>query len=397
MTDTKKTFVQDLLGGLLFVVGAFLAFSIAMFWLGDGASENPNLTTRIVLAAIELTGAVMGFVVGLTCALLGGVLFFATRRVSLLRHGGGATGVLLGFLFAYGAFSSGGAGSIGGAPVAVLGASTLALVTTGLIALFLVCATVWGVWVPRRSQFSSKLGESSPVSAALREGDEGGVTSAEAAALLPLDDNEEPIVPAHPIDVRLEGGVPEGTLAIQSTVPNEPIHEPDTSQTDVAISGINAGLEAVQSELPDGHLAQAESADIHSGAEFELESAHEDSAQSPSLAEAVSLVSRYELDRPSWEAGVMVDEEEPNAAVIEVAESFVEVAGVEEEEVRELAEEVEVAAQPTIAPDAFVVTSEPEFDWGAGQEGSATEEVDAEEDVEVDDDVDDDVDEDVDE
>ena len=390
MTDTKKTFVQDLLGSLLFVVGAFLAFSIAMFWLGDGATANPNLSTRIVLAAIDLTGSVMGFVVGLSCAFLGGVLFFTAKRVSLLRHGGGALGVLIGLTFIYGGFSTAGAGLLGATFTDLLGASALASIVSVVVGLFLVSATVWGAWLPHKSRFSSKLGESSPVSAALREGDEGGVTTAEAAALLPVDENEEPIVPAHPIDVRLKGGVPEGTSAIRSKEPNEHLHEPETSQVDDASGGFDAGMETVQPEPADGDLVEAGAADIEAEATVESQSAVQASAESGSdasavspAASAVSPVVSFELERPSWEMDVIEEAvEEPQASIDEVTESVVEV--VEEQGAAGSLSVEEAEAEVSVASDSesFIVKGEPEFDWGGEEEESgaiASEEAEEEE------------------
>ncbi len=204
---SKKSPLQDAFGAILFATGAFLAFSVAMFWLEGGARENPNPTTAVVIGVIDALGPLMGFACGLGLAALGGAMFFARRSVSWGRHLAGLTGLLIGSTLILGAASVGAGGTLGGVFENVLADRFLGALASTLVGAFIVAVTVWVAWMPARERISLKLGESNPVSAALREGDEIGVSSAEAAALLPLDEGSDPVVPAHPIDVRLRGRV----------------------------------------------------------------------------------------------------------------------------------------------------------------------------------------------
>ncbi len=204
--NRSKGPAQDALGLLFFAAGAFLAFSIAMYWVEDGAREEPNPTTAVVVAVVRAFGAFPSFASAILVALLGGLLFFAPRPVSAGRHLAGIGGLLLGTAWILGTVWPGSGGAVGGWFAGWLGNPVLAGVLSLIVGAFVACAAVWFAWIPARSRIPAKLGETMQVSAVLRENDAAGVSSAEAAALLPVNEDSEPIVPAHPIDLRLRGG-----------------------------------------------------------------------------------------------------------------------------------------------------------------------------------------------
>ena len=385
MTDTKKSFVQDILGSLLFIVGAFLAISIGMFWF-EGAPENPNFSTAIVITAIEKIGTAMGLLFGLTAATLGGIFFFSSSPVAVLRHGGGALGLLLGLSLVVGAFSADAAGQLGSLFPVLMGPSVLASITSLVVGLFVVAVTAWGAWLPRSFGISAKLGEPNPVSAALREGDEGGVTSAEAAALLPLDENEEPIVAAHPIDVRLKGGIPEGTLPIESQSSDEPFYGSAENQGHTEAGSVTAEVDVVSAHAVDEDLVAApfgatgvedepgalDTAGV--GAETgDSEPVREVRGSATPVTTPIESSALGNLPRPSWET--MSEDEQEEA---QPAASIVEPAPI-------LVEHVIPVAAPEVArelttPAEYTIKGEPEFDWGAsGESGEAEASTSAEE------------------
>lgn len=235
MTDEKaaKSPLQDVLGLVLFVAGAFLAISVAMFWIAGGDGGDANLSTRTMLTVIRAVGEVPGFGAGLLLVGLGCGLFFARGPVPLGRHLAGGIGALLGATFLLGAFRAGGA--VGGMFDTLLTSRAWGMGFALAVGSFVLFASVWVAWIPSRRRISMKLGESAPVSAALREGDDAGVSSAEAAALLPVDADSEPIVPAHPIDARLRGR--KGARVVPSPLPSpkssrgaEPPDSPEPAQ-----------------------------------------------------------------------------------------------------------------------------------------------------------------------
>ena len=134
MTDTteKKSFLQDIIGALVFVAGAFLAVSVAMFWSGGGASDA-NPTTRGVVAVIDGVGSAPAFLAGIGLAAIGGLAFFVGGLRGLGRHALGAAGLFFVTVVLAGALVPGSGGALGGVFESMLGPGTLARILGAIV------------------------------------------------------------------------------------------------------------------------------------------------------------------------------------------------------------------------------------------------------------------------
>jgi len=224
MSEAKsQTPLVAFLAGLgLFAVGVLFTTQVVLSQARPPGQATDGFTGATV-ELVRVAGVAPLLVAGAGLAILGAALAFSTGRVTWARHLLGCLGVATATGLLFGGFSvelggragallpgaiGGGAGGTGGAVGAIAGLIAGASV---------LAATLYLAWWPARPSISPKLREAGSVSTALREGDVDGVTSAEAAALLPAAGerpSEPPATAEQPSDVRRSGGVPEGALPL---------------------------------------------------------------------------------------------------------------------------------------------------------------------------------------
>ncbi len=262
-TADERSLGRDALGLLLFGLAVLLGVSVFL-WMTRPA-EVPQGTTAFFTELVELLGAWPLLALSVALAVLGGRLWVAGVARGLARHmlGAGLTALALAFLA--GAIFPGAGGAFGawsgGTVTSEL--TIFAGVPAGLLALGLA---IWLVWL---RPADGSLPDAPPRFATLEglSAESEGLSADEAAALLPSDPPADgtggpsgwggtlatprpPVTgrsipispelpPLYPPDVRLTGGIPEGTQPLSGLS-----HEPASFQPVPAAGGFPASLDS---------------------------------------------------------------------------------------------------------------------------------------------------------
>lgn len=370
-----KTRGQDLIGLLLCGLGGLFGVSI---FLSMGQREpQESVWTAPIVGLIEAVGTWPGLALSLGLAVLGTALFLHSRELSVGRHLLGIVGLSLGLALILGALVADGGGALGSLlPETVRGTlgTVLAVLSGGLV----LGVSCWLSWFQTQAD-SAWAGLAGPIPAALRAEESEGVSQAEAAALVRAPRTPEPL-PAQPaaplpspaptveepLDVRLSGGVPEGTQPLdggypraESTAVAPPPVEAATGDSGVTLLGSPRTSER-------SPIAPTWEDETTSGDDTfdELEEVA-DEAEAAGEALAEKAIALPEIEVEPVEAPAQVDEPEPEPE----PEAEASAPGLDEripeaEEVEEEAVQDELAAEPEVeeseAEASLPVESEPE-------------------------------------
>ncbi len=226
--QTKNSFERsDLLGLALFVPGAFLCVLVVMDWLHSGGG---GWTGRLATSVVAALGHVAPLVAALGFGAVGVAVYLRGDRESLGRHGLAVLGTAAGSAVLLGSVSRDAGGALGRASGGWLAAEAGEFlgVLAGLAA---TVVPVWLFWIrgtglPRTIPASPAPPEGSP-----SDSGADGVSSAEAAALVPDERfvsymeqvwrhtrttpsaRSGPASP-YPEDVRRKGQIPPGAKAL---------------------------------------------------------------------------------------------------------------------------------------------------------------------------------------
>lgn len=239
---------RDAAGLGLFALATLLGVSV--FMSISSPAVEPRGTTALFTGLSRLFGPWPLFAFALTLAFLGGRLWVAGQAKGLVRFVAGAAAVTLALSILASAAVAGTGGTfgdwIGG------GLSSVLTPFAGVpLALLLLVGVVWAVWfrTPGTQTPSPYVEKAAPRRAA--QADSDGLTPDEAAALLPLrarapheqesQDGDGPaspeaanvtgrsiqvapdLRPLYPPDVRLQGGIPEGTRPLETRDQAQPL------------------------------------------------------------------------------------------------------------------------------------------------------------------------------
>ena len=377
----QKTKGQDWLGLGLAVVGGFCAVSILLSLRGQ---ESSNLLTAPVDALMNSLGPWAGLVLSVGLAGLGVMLFLRPEQMPSTRNLMGWIGSACGVSLIVGAISADSGGVLGGLAPAGLG-SSVGLFVGLIVGLLVLVGTVWGVWLSDRVG-APKL----PSHGALvptRKADADGVSAAEAMALQPT---REPAArgsegPAHEMDVRLSGGIPAGTQALEPDTDTPPARPQasgamlwDAGPVGVAAPMEDADAVAVEPEPLDEPEAIAAPEPTGLPAAPSWERLEEDDLElavdAPDEPEVEDVAT--ELEDEEQEEAAELDEEEGEVAELEDEELEEEEEEEEEQGVAELDEAEELAEEEEEEDDEYEEAAELEEE--GDEEDYEEEEEDAE-------------------
>lgn len=303
-TPSQKPRGQDALGLALAGLGGLVAVSIVLALLGNRPTSP--LLTRPVVGLMGLIGAWPALVLSVGLALTGAVLFLRDRAFAAGRPLLAWVVAALGLGLLLGAFLADAGGPLGAALPSVLPGITgkIAGFVVGLSVLF---ASLWLVLSATRSADVRRpvrpLREERPTPRTPE-----GVSAAEAAALAPLPRRADPFAarPAH--DVRLSGGIPEGTRPLGNDGQN-----PFETREDRRPAGVGALRPAARSHAPvpparEDLAARAPAGSRGGGARS-------------AAPETAPLTEREEAPGvPVWERAVLEDEADESAAAVASAD-----------------------------------------------------------------------------
>ncbi|MCB9914692.1 MAG: hypothetical protein H6828_06020 [Planctomycetes bacterium] len=237
----------DLLGFLLFGVGAVTSVVVAGALIFGLPEKEPDVMGRFAKAVIDFGGAAPSLLFGVAMMTLGARVFLNGPIASLAQHLSGVLGVSVGLAVLLGAFSPTLGGAVGDNTGGMV-ARNLTLVPGVLFGAATLALAVWMAWL----RDSGLVGLSRNSYPALRDASEEqavGVSAAEAEALLPDEVEEEEELAAtaldataasleerpawalhneaphpYPTDVRREGRIPVGARPLGEP---EEGHAPD--------------------------------------------------------------------------------------------------------------------------------------------------------------------------
>jgi hypothetical protein len=375
---TEKTLQDDIAGVILFALGALAALTVGLiWWKGEQEASLSGFAglEALVDGFVGGVGLLPAFVFSAAVAIVGAVSFLSKGRrpVGVLCALSACAAVLLSILC--GLFSREHGGSMGTAVAAFLtGAGGLVVLAVLVAGGFLGWRRLSGGGAPGSGN-SKKGGESSGRAAALRNKDDRhGVSAQEAAALSPAPDQTDkgsvsaPVglgkavltaTPARAADVRLHGGIPEGTRPLEaphgSTAaaprrelrPEGEAHAEDSDHGEPAAPGV-PGRESAGEDLaaPSAAGGTGDTGPAASLASGEL------TARPARVAQPIQ---RIDL-RPSWEQA-----DEPRPEPVEEAELEQESEPTPEPELAQAPEpelELDPEREPELEPEASIEESE---------------------------------------
>jgi hypothetical protein len=230
--ERENELSRDLFGLALFVPGAFVSVLVLMDLVHPGGAGK---TAQLAAGIVEVGGTLPPLILALGAMALGVVLYLRRDEVEVGRHAAGVAGIALGLGVLLGATSLGAGGQFGEATGGALARSLHELVGV-VVGISLAVLGAWFAWLRNFAAVGDFLKSSEPMGAGFSEESSDGVTTAEAAALVP-DENlvaymeqvwkqarsstlprQVPPSP-YPDDVRRKGLVPEGARVIQSPAP----------------------------------------------------------------------------------------------------------------------------------------------------------------------------------
>jgi hypothetical protein len=206
-----RSWAGDGIGIALFALAAFVGASVIMSWVEP--VDEPGGSTAFVVRLVRFVGELPLLLLCAASAWLGSRFFLDGRPTGLGRLittavlTAGGLALLLG-----GAWAPHG-GALGQTAVDLFGGLFAAV-----LGLLLLAVPFWHFWLRPRAvpepAFSSEVAPPADLDA---ESGAGGLSAAEADALLPKPPKAWPRPPSpYPVDVRLEGRIPEGAVPIQS-------------------------------------------------------------------------------------------------------------------------------------------------------------------------------------
>ena len=375
MSDTKETRIgQDVLGIALFAGGTFIAVTVVMWLLADDKSTLDGLSAALASALAQTFGGWAALVLGLGMGLLGGALYISAASAPM-KHVVGIVGLVFGASMVTAGLSEGSGGAVG---TAIAGAAPApgGMILALVLGVITVVATVWVVWLPQRSNFSRKAGESSSIPAASRQEEWDGVSAAEAAALAPNPIAAEPqAIPTTPEP--------------RSATPVARGQESDgrrTLQGATRAANVQQGTpETTGSEEPVGTHLVAGSTDVVEPPRVlaRRDQPEADTAQArpltPELGRESSPISEStsSVEPPVWERAAAHVEEEEALAETEALEEPELLEAEAEPEVEELEEEADAEEEAEAA-------EEPEAEYEEEEDELEEEELEEEEEAELD-------------
>jgi hypothetical protein len=393
----NRSFGRDAAGIALFGVAVFAVISMVLALTRP--VESPQGTTAAIGSVLGAIGAVPGLALALAVAAIGARVWLQGRIDHLARDLAGAVGTTLGLAVLAGAVAPEAGGAVG----AWTGAKVASFLTPFVGVPFgLVCVMIpiWFAWVRPRELIAWDLGQ------AERGGVAEGVTPEEARALLPrveeVDEPEPPLSP-YPLDVRLQGRIPEGTRPIEATEPSavrprppaprssmspgSPV-QPESAGAGTAAEPIDRAPRAAPPEPDTAEPAPADTAPVPEYPEPELperRELHRKVASPTARASEARPIEPPILPSPSWEQGGLFEAEPVDAygTPISIVASIREDLG---------------AQAPLVGGESLVqepdpsIPSAPEGDaaepggWPAGESDLAEEDLSAEEEPSTDED-----------
>ncbi|MCP3920483.1 MAG: hypothetical protein GY711_33565 [bacterium] len=247
-SESKSDITREVQGGALFFISAFPFVLVLFAWIKylQGDVPGPDARRAALLARGIVDG--MGFLPPLIASAgfagIGAWMLLGGRPVDAGRHLTGVLFTAIGLAVVLGAFSAVQAGSLGAGTGGVL-AARLGSWAGVFVGVAVIVLSVYFAWLKDKIDFSGNSGQSATLSDALSEKDSDGVSTAEANALVPdestlayMEDlwqaevpQLEPIPPSpYPEDVRLLGGLPDGTRALSNTDESRPQEQPQAEQ-----------------------------------------------------------------------------------------------------------------------------------------------------------------------
>jgi Ftsk gamma domain len=402
---TGRSLGRDAAGLGLFALATLLGVSVFMSL--SSPAEEPHGTTALFTSLCGLFGPWSLFPLAIALAFLGGRLWVAGIAGRLGRHLAGAAAVALALSVLASAASAGAGGTFGD----LIGSNASRALTpfAGVpLALAVLAGVIWAFWLRTPGTPGAPRNVQKAAPRRVAPTDSGGLTPDEAAALLPAQvrpgkeggpagaresqDGDDaafkeiaqvtgrsiPIAPdlkpIYPPDVRLQGGIPEGTRPLetrdqaqplrarQSGRPAEPERAVDERTRAPAEPFAGPSAPAALPRTPEPHAAPLQRpADAHLAASDDrLDAAGERLIGSaPALPErgappvrAVQpLVAAAAVEPPSWESERAEEETDDELAPEELEESEDVEVDLEDAVVAGAPEaQIENAAEP--APDA---------------------------------------------
>jgi len=245
----RRSLGRDVLGLALFAIATLLG--VSAFMSATRPAEDPQGTTAFFTALARLLGAWPLILFALTLSLLGGRLWVAGEARGLARHLLGALASTLALSVLCGAALEGAGGGLGD----LIGGGVSRQLTPFVsipLGLALLGTVVWAVWLRPPFPGLARGRSASAAPPRVELADSGGLSADEAAALLPPEGSsmvagagpfqeKEPapprekagisgrsipiapdLKPLYPPDVRLQGGIPEGTRPLETRDSTQP-------------------------------------------------------------------------------------------------------------------------------------------------------------------------------